>query len=98
MVNYSMEVNEEMNDAEGVSMSQSEDRHAGFLPALERALSGRGQWSMSKTESVLLNMFSSMMSAYAARLGLPTNLSEQEHLQKAIEYSDELGRLKFGKG
>ena len=79
-------------------MSQSEDRHAGFLPALERALSGRGQWSMSKTEAVLLNMFSSMMSAYAARLGLPTNLSEQGHLQKAIEYSDELARLKFGEG
>ena len=80
---------------EEVRMSQSADRDLGFLPALERALSARGQWQISNTEAVLLNMFFAMMNAYAARLGHATDLSEEENLRKACEYGEELARLKF---
>ena len=67
----------------------------GFLASLERRLAHQKEWKLTETEAHLLNMFTSMMSAYAARLGIGES-SETESLQKVAEYADTLSQSKFG--
>ena len=67
----------------------------GFLASFERRLAHQKVWKLTETESLLVNMFYSMMNAYAARLGL-TETPETESLQKAEEYAKTLAKSKFG--